>query len=765
MKILGKHLYQTISSLLLVMILLIGFGKVTGTGSFKVYYAAAGVVTIAGLSAFCTMKLRGRLLTGVSAAGCLLIAVAVIGPAEIMDFVAGFFAWLLGTPAKDASGAKLYPLIQVFILSAGCFCFELAARRVVWLERIAAGAMLFCLLWDLFGDRKLGHLCVVGIFGYVAMVYVAWTQAGWNKKKSGKERQYMAWILPFLCLYMLLMAVMPAPGQPYDWKFVKEICSSLKETYLCVVQNWGRGKQEDFAGAKTGFSEDGRLFGGLIADNKPVIELQGQKNLKTNVYLVGKIYDTFTGTEWYHTGLEIEDDRILDALETEYAILNYDLDNRGNYVYTTKLTLFYKYFNTGCLFTPLKTWKIAGVDGKMPQYGEEGCNLVFQNSQGYGTGYEVSFFQINVDHPLFYEFLENTGQPDSKLFGQVQKGYLKDNENPYTLEDLERHRRQVYEIYGEPCELSLEVQSYLEEITEGAATDIQKLKAIETALADYTYTLTPGNLPKEITPEQFLDYFLLESRQGYCSYFATAFVLLARAEGIPARYVEGFCVPMEGEKSQTVYTGMAHAWPEAYIDGVGWIPFEPTPGYESIRYTPWEMTDYRRSDFAEYEEESLEQEDVNDSPEQESSMEKAEEGADRGWKIAGYTILLVFLLLTVFIISDKSIRRIRRRAWSMDRLFQAELQRNLQLLALLGCRRKPWETLTELEQRAGVVMTGEESKESKKLRFLHWYEEVLYGDKAVDEFMLCEVQKDREYLEQELKRRSRLGYLYCRIMM
>ena len=89
--------------------------------------------------------------------------------------------------------------------------------------------------------------------------------------------------------------------------------------------------------------------------------------------------------------------------------------------------------------------------------------------------------------------------------------------------------------------------------------------------------MTPGPLPKHITtPEAFLDYFLLESKQGYCSYFATAFVLLARAEGIPARYVEGFCVPLQGEQSLTVYGNMVHAWPEVYIQGVGGIPFEPT---------------------------------------------------------------------------------------------------------------------------------------------------------------------------------------------
>lgn len=98
---------------------------------------------------------------------------------------------------------------------------------------------------------------------------------------------------------------------------------------------------------------------------------------------------------------------------------------------------------------------------------------------------------------------------------------------------------------------------------------------MEKELSSYTYTKNPGKLPDSIiNQEDFLDYFLLESQKGYCSYFATAFVLMARAEGIPARYVEGFCVPVTTNKKMTVTANMAHAWPEVYIEGIGWLPFD-----------------------------------------------------------------------------------------------------------------------------------------------------------------------------------------------
>ena len=66
---------------------------------------------------------------------------------------------------------------------------------------------------------------------------------------------------------------------------------------------------------------------------------------------------------------------------------------------------------------------------------------------------------------------------------------------------------------------------------------------------------------------------------------------------------------------------MAHAWPEVYIEGLGWIPFEPTPDYEKIRYTPWQLkqktaaSSYYGEEIEEWEEEEeATQEEVPSEP-------------------------------------------------------------------------------------------------------------------------------------------------------
>ncbi len=90
-----------------------------------------------------------------------------------------------------------------------------------------------------------------------------------------------------------------------------------------------------------------------------------------------------------------------------------------------------------------------------------------------------------------------------------------------------------------------------------------------------TYTLTPPTLPQG---RDFVEYFLSESKEGYCVHFATAAVALLRSCGIPARYAEGYVVPVdENEDWVDVPDYNAHAWVEIYWGGSGWIPFEVTP--------------------------------------------------------------------------------------------------------------------------------------------------------------------------------------------
>ena len=107
-------------------------------------------------------------------------------------------------------------------------------------------------------------------------------------------------------------------------------------------------------------------------------------------------------------------------------------------------------------------------------------------------------------------------------------------------------------------------------------------------VADYLdrradYTKRPGRTPRG---EDFVTYFLGESRQGYCVHFASAGVMLLRMNHIPARFVSGYIAQpsdfketADGRYRAEIDDGSAHAWAEVYVEGCGWLPAEMTPAY------------------------------------------------------------------------------------------------------------------------------------------------------------------------------------------
>lgn len=72
----------------------------------------------------------------------------------------------------------------------------------------------------------------------------------------------------------------------------------------------------------------------------------------------------------------------------------------------------------------------------------------------------------------------------------------------------------------------------------------------------------------------------LERRSGYCTHYASALAVLGRALGVPTRMVLGYSasgVQAEADFTYEVSADQLHAWVEAYIDDVGWVPFDVTP--------------------------------------------------------------------------------------------------------------------------------------------------------------------------------------------
>jgi transglutaminase-like putative cysteine protease len=89
----------------------------------------------------------------------------------------------------------------------------------------------------------------------------------------------------------------------------------------------------------------------------------------------------------------------------------------------------------------------------------------------------------------------------------------------------------------------------------------------------YYYTLTPPKLA-----DDSVDQFLFETKRGFCGHYASAFAVLMRAAGIPARVVTGYQGGTFNRFSDywILRQSNAHAWDEIWIDGRGWIRIDPT---------------------------------------------------------------------------------------------------------------------------------------------------------------------------------------------
>jgi transglutaminase-like putative cysteine protease len=102
-------------------------------------------------------------------------------------------------------------------------------------------------------------------------------------------------------------------------------------------------------------------------------------------------------------------------------------------------------------------------------------------------------------------------------------------------------------------------------------------RAIEAFLHQYPYTL---ELPLPPGDVDVVDYFLFDLQRGFCDYFASAMVVMARSIGLPARLAAGFRQqPADARGVQTVRQIDAHSWAEVYFAGYGWVEFEPTPPF------------------------------------------------------------------------------------------------------------------------------------------------------------------------------------------
>ena len=657
--------------------------------------------------------------------------------AATINHINMYFWWVSSPQAvRTIKTIPLYQHINIIIVTLLLIPFALLLARISKLRLITAlslfAGLLYCAIFKLEIDKVAVCFCLLFVFFVLAELL----QNMVNRQKT------IVCLLPFLGIYMLILLIIPLRSEPYEWRFIRTIYNNVYEIVLNISDNIASSfepRQESFGMDIVGFADDARLGVGLTNRSREELIITQKSGRRMAIYLRGNVFDVFEGLSWKSTANEMEDEPLLDTIELIYAIERFDPDNRINYLGSSEINVTYTGINTNFLFAPKKLLKVdTSQVGDITQFGSE---FRFDSLKGRGTEYNITYFQMNSGLENFREMVLSehgykyeTQQPEITTFDYL----ILLNEPVDMLEKkLKERSENIHQQYMARYPISDDVRAFLYEVTKDAENDYEKCKALENAFigTNFKYTRTPDLPPED---KHFLDYFLLESYSGYCTYYATAFTLLVRELGLPSRYVQGFMVfdTELGKRPVTVRNTMAHAWPEVYFEGIGWISFEPTPGFRGFRYQHWQPVPSHGA-IPGYVQQSEQESDLLSSVADE--MESTPD--ERKYSIFAliFTIIITIIIAFVlFAIIDFLVKKVRFKRYGLNRQFTEHVRINLQILNLLGLHFNPGETLSEFKERIII------SEKSLSLAFFELCEYFLYRNNTADSGMINQVLTDRK---------------------
>ncbi|MDP4182699.1 MAG: transglutaminase-like domain-containing protein, partial [Bacillota bacterium] len=431
--------------------------------------------------------------------------------------------------------------------------------------------------------------------------------SGKSKFEFKKDYWYTIAIVLFISVSAAISAIIP---KPYTVPQVVYIDSIINQT----IQPIGAAMQNAMQNQNNAF----RLFNpmamkresyitssGVPVGNRVLFDVDSEEPL----YLRVQCWDKYEDNHWSIGDTYMENNYTLDTFARKEGYLNnlVSLIGRIDKMSSTPKTL--ESFNSVLKYnsTPLKTKKAVitcntafntsfltppGVISVQRGKKNNKAVTIAENLVCKGKGvpmlnekYTVEYVSQNII-PASREFQIvkklNRNLADAFLDKSNELSLIKDKlVNVDELESIYYTRSEIEAAYkyftNLPKDLPIRIHDLAKSITAHKDSDYQKALAIQNYFhtSGYKYSLKPPRLPEGM---DYNDFFLFESKKGVCVQFASSMVILARACGLPARYVEGYVAKEKDPKTghYIVRDKYAHAFPEVYIAGYGWMVFEPT---------------------------------------------------------------------------------------------------------------------------------------------------------------------------------------------
>lgn len=535
------------------------------------------------------------------------------------EFIYNTYVWCKKYNGEDSLFQRNYSLFTMFILI-------LVINTIIYfLHKFRLVTYIFSFIFPLgliiltIYGFSIGKVTIACVFLYILPVL---TSLMGKSYKNGRDEVGASgitmYLIPVYFIMIIIAMVIPSSKAPIRWEVIKDIASDLGEKGAYIrnkLEYFTDGKGKEFAFSTAGYEdrEENELGGVLETDNTVSLLVTTNGKTRAKGYLIGSIYDIYTGhgfkkseqkneleeSDYYYDYIEL--------LNTFGRALDSGID-LSNIIGKRSYEIMYKNIRTRTIFWPSKTIKINLP--KTIKYEETTLgNMVINKAKGMGYSYDLTYYELNLESEVLKSLLRNGDRNEeiASLEGinKVSKAYLyseditKDMDISLLYEKVIDRREKIYETYTKlPSTVTNRTKELAYELTKDYNNDYDKLKSIEAFLNTYEYTTKVSKVNKEM---DFVDNFLFEEKKGYCTYYAASMVVLARCINIPIRYIEGFIVDYnekEDDSTYKVFSRNAHAWVEAYIKGVGWVPFEPTSVFYQSRYSGW--IDYSKLNISNY---------------------------------------------------------------------------------------------------------------------------------------------------------------------
>ncbi len=507
-----------------------------------------------------------------------------------------------------------------------------------------------------------------------------------NKKLNNKQdgyfifqfKRFMLCCLPttILCIIILIFPVNLRSEKVVDF------INTTSDTVVKNVEVLNRLSSRYHA-----VENDVQLLGGDLTQGATVrfsVKSDHSLLLRTN------IYDKYTGAEFIKT----QDNMIF-----EYKPQQPKANRSGFIADSSSYTINMIYYNSRIL--PLVCgYKSIDADAE---------DLSVNN---YDMVYYDHYFIENDEFVVEYDVMSE-GLFD--FFRVIHDGFISDDQVPIEalgeLPDTVTER--TVRLANMLREYSRELISFIEERRfsyseeeKEAISNYYLVLLLENYLSNsYRYSTTPG----EIIGDDFVDSFLFETKEGYCTSFAAALYVLLRAADVPCRYVSGYSVQnVNGDEFVKVSDENLHAWVEVYIKGYGYVTVDPTPAaYYGSDSSPVSNTNNYQPTDTEIIEGIIEEEQSAPEETETDDEENILQTTDMQKSKSNYALVIawaILFLVVLAVIAFSPIWFIKYKKSVVERVLQSKdfyvVYRNLiNLLSLIGYKQRKNESLREFMLR------------------------------------------------------------------